>query len=228
MPSIEFKYDEEKDGWNILRIFTESPSFDVDDASYRFTGLPQELIEKLNNASDIECKKELIDNYTKNFESENKNLIYQKIKSFSETWEKINDDYFSRLEKILNIKINSQLIYLAYLTTAGSCPYDAGKRFFMVKIKDEKVDTVSAHEIMHIEFIRAYGIYYRDLGLPPKQFADIKEALTVLLNEEMGDLLSRPDYGYKEHQELREQILAIWRKNKDIKNLISEIRPFLK
>lgn len=228
MPSIEFKYDEEKDSWNVLRVFTEAPSFDVDDVDYRFAGLPKQLIETLNNTPDIEQKKELIDNYTKNFALENKNFIDQKIKSFSATWEKVNDDYFNRLEKILNIKINSQLIYLAYLTTAGSCPYDAGKRFFMVRFKDEKVDTVAAHEIMHIEFIRAYGIYCRDLGLLPKQFADIKEALTVLLNKEMSDLLSRPDYGYKEHQELREQILAIWRRNKDIKNLILEIRPLLK
>ena len=227
MPSIEFKYDPEKDSWNILRIFTETNSFDVDDANYRFTGLPQELIEALNNAPDIEHKKKLIDNYTERFALENKNLIDQKIKSFSEDWAEINNDYFGRLEKILNININPQLIYLAYLTTAGSCPYDAGKQFFMVRLKDEKVDTVSAHEIMHIEFIRTYGIYCRDLGLPPKQFADLKEALTVLLNEEMSDLFSRPDYGYKEHQELRGQILTIWRKNKDIKNLITEIRPFL-
>lgn len=85
------------------------------------------------------------------------------------------------------------------------------------------------YEIMHIEFIRNFGFYCRDtLKLAPKDFGNFQEASTFLLNDEMGDLFSRPDYGYKEHQELRGKLSEQWKKNKDFNNLLNYYKELIK
>ncbi|OGN41231.1 MAG: hypothetical protein A2606_02030 [Candidatus Yanofskybacteria bacterium RIFOXYD1_FULL_42_10] len=123
---------------------------------------------------------------------------------------------------ILNIKLSPGIVYTVYLTSAGSCPFNASQRYFMVRMDDEKVDVVVAHEMLHIEFIRNFGFYCRDvLKLTVEDFGAFQEASTFLLNDEMNDILSRPDYGYKEHQELRSKLSAEWKKNKNFNNLVN-------
>lgn len=147
--------------------------------------------------------------------------------SFRYDWNKIEDKSFKKLENILDIKIPESNTYIGYLTSAGSCPFNAKERWFMARTADEKIDTVTAHEIMHIEFIKAYGFYCQKLGLSSKQFDGFRESITVLLNEEMSDILTMSDYGYIEHQKYRKKIVDLWQKSKDFKNLISELRKFI-
>ena len=49
--------------------------------------------------------------------------------------------------------------------------------------------------------------------LTKKDFEDLKEALTVILNEEFMDLIIWPDKGYKVHEKLRAALAQFWRKN---------------
>ncbi|TSC94534.1 MAG: hypothetical protein Athens101410_768 [Parcubacteria group bacterium Athens1014_10] len=223
MPKVEFKYDISKDGWNILRVIDTPPFFDKEDKSKCLIGIDKSLVEKVKKEKDLLIKKQIIKNYLANFLEKEKKLIKGKIKSFSQEWNKINNTYFDKLSFVLNITIPKNNIYTAYLTNAGSCPFNVPEGWFMVRIKDEKVDAIAAHEIMHIEFVRAYGFFCKDLGLPQKRFNDLRESLTVLLNEEFEGILSRPDYGYKEHKDLRNQIIGLWRKDKNIKHLIKNV-----
>lgn len=227
MQTVGFEYDLFKDGWNIFRVFTQPPLFDVDDKKRPLKGLEKELIHRMGDGADPLIKQQIIVEYLLQFISKNKDWIYKKINSFQRDWQKINNKYFEKLAEILNIRIPTKK-YTVYLTNAGRCPFNAWENWLMVRIFDEKVDMIVAHEIMHIEFINAYSIYCKDAGLSPKQFDDLRESLTVLLNEEMKDILSRPDYGYKEHQNLRNQIIQLWRKNKNFKNLLDNTIKILK
>lgn len=228
MPKVEFRYDIFKDGGNIYRVLTSQPLFDKDNESRVLKGLEIGFIEQVKKEENSLKKQEIIANYLIEFLSQNKNFIEEKIKSFSEQWGKINDRYFEKLSSILDIKIPQNNIYIVYLTNAGSCPFNVFENWLMVRLKDKKIDTTVAHEIMHIEFVKVYGYLYRNSNLLAKQFNDFREAITVLLNEECGDILSRPDYGYQEHQELRNKILELWRKDKNFKNLIDNSLKFLK
>jgi len=227
MAKVIFEYDINQDAQNIFRVITTEPIFDKDNIKRVLGKLDADLIAKVKKENDANNQKIIIGDYLKDFYLKNKALIDSKIISFGEKWEKINQVYFERLSFLLNVKIEENISYKAYLTSAGSCPFNVSEKWFMVRITDEEVNNVAVHEIMHIEFIRAYGYFCKNLGLSPKQFGDLKEGLTVLLNEEMGDILARPDYGYEEHQLIRQKIKEIWHEKKDIRYLIEQMVKFL-
>jgi len=58
--------------------------------------------------------------------------------------------------------------------------------------------------------------------------ADLKEALTVLLNVEFKDLWFVSDQGYKPHEELRKFIRDEWKKEKDFDVLLKKCVEYLK
>lgn len=228
MPSVCYKYDIDRDKWNVLRVLTKKAVFGAEDTKRTVAGLSIEIKTKVCKKSNKKAKGYIVEKYLKDQHKTKELLINERIHDFSTNWNKINDQYFEKLEKILNINIPESNTYTGYLTSAGSCPFNAKKSWFMVRLADEKTDTVTAHEIMHIEFVRVYGFYCQKIGLSPHQFNTIREAITVLLNEEMSDILSRPDYGYKEHQEYRKTIIPLWRKSKDFKHLISALSNLIK
>jgi len=65
------------------------------------------------------------------------------------------------------------------------------------------------------------------LKLTPKDFGRFQEASTFLLNDEMGDLFSRPDYGYKEHQDLRVKLSEEWGRHKDFNKLLDYYKIYI-
>ena len=221
MSHVRFEYNIEKDTWNVLRVINELPINDEDDLERPFGNLPKDFViqaKKINNEAE---KDTFVTNFLENKYKENKNDINEKIKLFSEKWTLINDIYFKNLKHILQIDIPEDLEYTGYLTSAGSCPFHVSKNWFMIQIAKSEADIVAAHEMLHIEFRKKYSLYCRDeLKLTPKEFGDFEESSTFLLNEEMGNLFSRPDYGYKEHQKLRSLLKEEWKKHKDFKELL--------
>lgn len=229
MSHIKFEYNLDKDKENILRVINNPPVFDPDNLKRPLGKLPEEFVNKARKEIDPMRQGTIVEKFLKDNFDGKKDLINQRIKQFQEAWDKIDGEYFNRLEGIFNRKIPSDVAYTGYLTSAGSCPFDPRLRTFMVRMGDEKVDVVAGHEIMHIEFIRNFGFYCRDtLKLAPKDFGNFQEASTFLLNDEMGDLFSRPDYGYKEHQELRGKLSEQWKKNKDFNNLLNYYKELIK
>ena len=143
-------------------------------------------------------------------------------------WAKINDEYFERIEKILKIRIPDTESYRGLITHTHSCPFYHKGRWFMVRRNDLNIDAIAAHELMHIIFLLNYEEQMFAAGLDQKQLGDLREALTVLLNEEMGNLLSREDVGYLEHAELRNKITTEWRKHKDFHILLEKMVKIIK
>src|SRR3989344_3233921 len=170
MPSVQFKYDEDKDAWNILRVTTQPPKFDKDNTERPIAGLPEKLVNAIHNEYENTKKEKAIKDFLHKSLLQNKTLVDFKIQLFNKEWEKINNEYFKRLVKLLDINILPSAEYSVYLTHAGSCPFNAGEKWLMVRIVDETVGTVVAHEIMHIELNRNYGLYFKNLGLPGNKF----------------------------------------------------------
>ncbi len=76
----------------------------------------------------------------------------------------------------------------------------------------KQVNTI-AHEILHLQFIHFYFRYCLDQGLTEKQFQDLKEAMTVLLNEQQFRKFHLGlDVGYPAHTKLRKYIQRRWEK----------------
>lgn len=226
MPKVEFKYNLFRDALNITRVLTEPMVYGVKNKQRALRGIPESLVSEFQAETDQFKRQILIIDHLFPFLTEKSDFVKDKIEIFSENWNPINDIYFQRLEKILNVKIPENSIYSAYITNTGSCPYDASQNWFMVTMMDKKVDVIVAHEIMHIEFHHAYtygAIRNKNKNITMKQYGDFKESLTVLLNEEMSDILSNPDKGYPEHQDLREQISKLWRENKDFNYILKNV-----
>ncbi|HNW96583.1 MAG TPA: hypothetical protein PLQ44_02700 [Candidatus Paceibacterota bacterium] len=228
MSRVKFEYNLDKDKENVLRVINNPPVFDPDNLKRPLGKLPEELVNETKKETDVLKRGIIVEKFLKDNFNNKKDLIDQRIKQFQEMWDKIDGEYFKRLEDILNKKMPSDVVYIGYLTSAGSCPFDPRSRTFMVRMDDEKVDVVAGHEIMHIEFIRNFGFYCRDvLKLTPKDFGRFQEASTFLLNDEMKDLFSRPDYGYKEHQDLRAKLSEEWGKHKDFNKLLDYYKIYI-
>ena len=151
------------------------------------------------------------------------------IKALQKSWDKINDEYFKRLDKIMKTKICFKEV-TAYITTVTRCPYEHNREnpWFMVSFFRDVLHilAVCGHEIMHIQF---HNTYWKEIEkkIGKEKTADLKEALTVLLNLEFRDLWFVDDLGYESHKELRKFIEKEWKKEQDFEVLLKKCVNFL-
>ncbi|MEK7637584.1 MAG: hypothetical protein AAB402_04350 [Patescibacteria group bacterium] len=107
--------------------------------------------------------------------------------------------------------------FYATFTLLHTCPYDVHRHWFMISAKQNMAKQVKtiAHEIFHLQFIHYYYEYCLKRGLSETQFQDLKEALTVLLNEpRFRKFHIALDVGYPAHVKLRKAIQRLWKKKK--------------
>jgi len=91
----------------------------------------------------------------------------------------------------------------------------------------EMLKVTCAHELMHLQFHYYFEENLRKT-ITKKQFKDIKEALTILLNIEFKDILKKKDLGYPNHKNLRDFIEKQWKKKKDFDILLDKCVNYLK
>ncbi|MBU0906722.1 MAG: hypothetical protein KKD18_01160 [Nanoarchaeota archaeon] len=84
------------------------------------------------------------------------------------------------------------------------------------------------HEILHFQFEKYFWKGLEKKGLTENEIQHIKEATTVLINEEFLDVIPFKDWGYPLHKKFRKELTNIWRKKKDFKHLLNESVKFLK
>jgi hypothetical protein len=138
----------------------------------------------------------------------------------------------SRLDKLHGNPFPVKFVNL-YYSSVEIGYYGREKNGFWISIrgenrKKEELVLMIIHELMHLYF----GAYYRKVcfkeGLNLQDTEDIKEAFTILINEEFGDVIKEKDLGYKKHNELRKFILKEWRKRKDFKKVLDSAIKFYK
>ena len=217
MSKVIFKFDKDKDLWNNWHKCNWKSSW------HNFNINPK-LKEICKNKKLEEIKDELVEYLTPLW---NSGLIEIEIDSIKKAWEKIEDEFFKRMNKIMKKEFEDNVI--GYLTTLGICPYDPDEPSFMFSLFYPLPMQLSicGHEIMHLYF---HKFYWNDVEkkIGKEKTGDLKEALTVLLNVEFRDLWFTRDRGYDSHKDLRKFILDEWNKEKDFEKLLDKCVAYLK
>lgn len=222
MPKVIFKFDKERDLYNIWETCNFSSKWD----DFR-KGIPKNILDLCEGKEFEEIKDKLEQYLKKNHSSP---LIPTIVESFNKSWSNINDDFFKRIEKIMKKPFVYEKV-IGYLTSVRRCPYNYGKDnpHFLVNLfgKIDNVLRTAGHEIMHIQF---HNTYWPEIEkkIGKEKTADLKEALTVLLNLEFKDLGFVKDEGYPAHKELRDFIEKQWKKNPDFDVLLEKCVEYLK
>lgn len=125
-------------------------------------------------------------------------------------WAKIEKDFVTRIEKVHGRSFAFKEIK-GVLSSAQRFGYRSGKWFAtsMFRNKFAAMDT-GMHEMMHFMFHKYYQGRCKKEGLTDSQIWDVKEAFTVLLNLEFGELRFDEDFGYPQHRDLRAVIKQSW------------------
>lgn len=166
--------------------------------------------------------------YLKKYYKGNNRLLVLVLKQFEEAWRLIEEEYFRRLEKITKKPIYTKK-FIAYLTTTGRCPYDLKKNSFMINFFGSATSAlrVCCHEIMHLQFHHYFWSRCRK-ELTEAQTHDLKEAFTVLLNEEFNNLIIVKDMGYPKHEKLRKYLASVWKKTNNFDRTLERGIKYLK
>lgn len=174
--------------------------------------LNKKVLELAEGKSFEDAKPSLHSFFRRRYKQRKKEMR-QTLKWFQEAWRPIEKDYFKKLGDITEEKIGFKTCR-ASLATENRCPRNIDKKEYLIYWLDSpwKANQTSAHEILHFQFYDIWNKRYKG-ALNKNKTWGLSEAMTVLLNEEfLGDVLLVRDKGYPRHQELREEILKLWRK----------------
>ncbi|HNW96751.1 MAG TPA: hypothetical protein PKL20_02835 [Candidatus Paceibacterota bacterium] len=218
LPKVIFGFSESWEIRNWYETCIKESRFGISTGSNKWDlgDMPLEVAQIIEKEKGIEQEK-MLDKIKPVFSEfiQRQEIIELKLKCINnaeKNWHRIASDYFAALSKMLNISINDfKKEYYAYFTFSKRCPFGED-RFMFNRFLD--ISNIAAHEIMHIEFLRKYKDYCKNKGLSDIKIDHLKEILSVLLNEDMKNILFRPDGGYPKHQEIRSKILEIYQKNK--------------
>jgi len=223
MVNVTFKFDKEKDLQN--NFFAINFNSKLEEGR-NFNNIPH-LEKACKGKSFEECREEIEKFHQKIY---NSFLIEEITNSFQNAWNKINDEFFKRLEKVTGNKFPFEEVN-AYITTQSLCPYNHKKGNFMISIWSSVPSglRISAHELMHLDFHNNDWENVED-KIGKEKTEGLKEALTILLNLEFRDLWFVKDKGksLEEQQKLREFIKKEWLKEKNYKSLLEKCVIYLK
>lgn len=221
---INFVYDLEKDLYNYDNNYIHSnfPDYGrekMDVAKHLF----QSVKEKIEKAPDVE-KLQVVENYLRS-KYLGKEVITQSISALQNYWSTINDEYFERLNKYMEISKPLDEVTV-YLTTLGICPYDPKHNTFFVSLYyplPQQAKTIM-HESMHLVFRHNYEAYLKEKGINNQGILEITESLTVLLNWEFGDLLLLPENNNKPTTfDLQKEVVELYRQKKNFKEILDRL-----
>lgn len=214
---VKFLFDKEKDLWNHWHKCIWKSSWT------NFQNHPK--IKEICEGKKLkECKDKLSDYLSL---LQNSKIIEVNLKSAEEAWKIIEKEFFKRMDNLMKNKFDENIF--AYLTTVGICPYNPNEPSFMFSLFYSLPKTLQTcgHEIMHLYFHKFYWEKIEE-KIGKEKTADLKEALTILLNLEFKDLWFVEDYGYESHKKLREFIAEKWQEEKDFEKLLEKCINYLK
>lgn len=202
---ISFEYSREKDVWCLLNKGKSSNN------SNKPTAIYEELVAVAGEGPNESDTLNFVESYIRN----NNFDIGERISAFQTEWGMIECDYHTRAEKVFGVGLPNNIA--AYLTINNRCPYNIKENFFFVSLQTDSIRGTVMHELWHFYTWYAFGIS-SEPQMGKDRYNELKEALTVLLNIECGDLFpeGQMDKGYTQHSELRKSILQMWEKEKNL------------
>jgi len=221
---VKFKFDKEKDLFNIWETATSKAWFGFDFKK----NMSKEVIDICKGKKYNQCKDKLRERIKKVYEKN-----FQKIfaNTMNESWSLIEKEYFRRLKKITKEGFPFKKVN-AYITTAPRWPYRSHWRppafYFNYFSTINHSLLIAGHELMHIHVHNTgwWDNVEKKIGYDKTQ--DLKEALTELLNLEFKDLWLFEDKGYPNHIKLRKYISQQWKKKKDFHKLTENCIKWIK
>lgn len=224
MPQVKFKYDIRKDAWSWVVIARGKGLWGLD-WKYEVGHIPKNLLKRILAANIKDAVKLTEEHLKKDRKREYRYCaIKEEMKSLESVWKLVEKKYFKALADMLGKPIYSKE-FSCFWTTGLMCPYNEKENWFMVSLWRSLPDSITTicHEIMHLQFLHYYRNYLKKNGLNMKQSDNLKEALTILLNEpEFDAVILSEDRGYPEHQELRNKLRQSWRENRNFQRLVKE------
>lgn len=205
---VTFDYNKEKDIWCLLKFGKSSTNSTSQTKAYKM------LVDKKEENPTENETSIFVDKYI----ADKKINIQEYITNYQKDWDTISNQYKKVAERVFNVSLPEDII--AYLTVNDRCPYNIKDNFFLVSVPCSSMRNIAMHELWHFYTWYKFGVVWEE-KLGKQKYNDLKEALTVLLNVECGELLSvgKQDNGYPQHKELREKIVQLWNKTKDIDKL---------
>ncbi len=217
---LKFIVDVEKDIWNWRRIFGSERTL------YPIERLPQGDRDFIANIKEMHDDAD-IDRVWIDF-IEKKYSAGMRVDLFAiaakKEWDLVEEKIFTLFEQITKKPfVFRDVLITVIITTAKLAPYNVSERWLMLfpSATIEYARTLIARELFHFHFHEHYEQTLIKNGVSGDNFHIIKEAMTVLLNEEeFKDVITVPDKGYEVHNELRNKLHEEWGKTKDFNHLI--------
>lgn len=230
---IDFNKEWELNNWYVA--CTKKPDYGLrggDDLWYR--DLPPEAIKIAKEAKNIEdgtrSLQPIFEDFLKRLESQH--ILETSIKGVERDWKPRAKDFFLALSKMLEVHLSKfEKEYKAHFTFTRRCPFYRNEFMFS---QFGFFPNTATHEIMHIEFLKAYEAYCKTKGLTDSEVQHLKEILTVLLDEEevIKKIRSHRDYGYTKHEKIRDKVATLYHVHKmnhtHFKDFLDSVIPLVK
>lgn len=141
------------------------------------------------------------------------------LREIEQRWRAVEQEFFRRADAIFGHSL-PQTELTIFLTVHDRCSYNYQRGYFFIHTNLDAVTKTIMHELLHWYYFAFFGeSVVKRFG--QHRSNDIKEALTVLLNEEFSDLMPGvTDPGYPQHRKLRETIVQTYRETHDIASTI--------
>lgn len=211
---LRFEYSKEKDVWCLLNKGKSSINSPMATKTY------EKLVEFAGENPDEIRTSEFIDIYLK----ENNLDISDFIENTEKDFQEISDEFIKRAEDIFSLTLERDI--KVFVTINNRCPYNIKENWFFISVSKENPLSTIMHELWHFYTWEKFGQEYLN-KIGSEKYNIIKESLTVILNLEFSDLLPEKDFGYPNHQELREKISIWWQENKNIDYVFTSSLKFL-
>jgi len=232
MGKVNFYYNLKKDAWSWVLIAKDKNLWGLNWRD-QIAHIPNELLEKIKVENFFRAQKIVKEYIEKNPRREYKNkVMHFEMQSLEKSWRMVEGKYFEILSRITQEPIFTKK-FDCYFTTGLMCPYNEKENWFMVSMWHSIPFSITTicHEIMHLQFLHYYKKYLKKNGLSNKQIEELKEASTVLLNEnEFNNIILCNDSGYPKHQVLRKKLQKIWIEERDFQKFLDkaiiEIKKF--
>ena len=212
MPTTRVKQDVRKDAWNWWNACNKI-SYGTDWQQRISKQLRKKIVGKTKTEAFVFLMPYLKHAYEKE-------RIGKKKKELEDILIRQQRQIFSRMIKVTGKPICRKTL-TCFLTTFPRAPYDFQRGYIWIPViwpKETYVRTF-IHELLHFQTY-AYWQERCLRKLSQKEFEDLKEALTVILNEEFLDLIVWPDKGYPVHQDFRKQLRKFWMTEKNFDKLV--------